>query len=363
MTEDEFVAAVTEGQPARPHYFEFDAQRNRELRPLLDDEPPPALGIDEVLSLQEKGAVLLDAREPGDFAAGHLRRAVNVGLQGRFAEWAGDVLSPDRDVVLVGDPSAAFEAKVRLARVGYDRVVGQLRDPAKVFASRPQLIEASSRLTIEQLAELRGLEPGLQLVDVRSPGETANGTLPGALEIPLAVLTDSLAGLDRAAPLVVYCGSGYRSLVASSALVDAGFSDVSDLLGGYSAWEGAGLPIALVSNAAPPGTTPELGARAAHALVGAGALLLDVREPDEWRAGRAPEAVLLPMGQVRARQDELPRDRRIVVVCRSGGRSAAVTESLRTWGFDAVNLAGGMCAWSAAGLAVVSEAGAPGIVR
>ena len=131
MGEDEFVAAVTEGQPARPHYFEFDAQRNRELRPLLDEAAPPLLDIEEVLKLRDSGAVLLDAREPADFAAGHLRGAVNVGLQGRFAEWAGDVLLPDGNVVLVGDPALAVEAKTRLARVGYDRVAGQLNGVAK----------------------------------------------------------------------------------------------------------------------------------------------------------------------------------------------------------------------------------------
>ena len=363
MGEDDFVAAVTEGQPARPHYFEFDAQRNRELRPLLDEEAPPALDVDDVLRLQDAGAVLLDAREPGDFAAGHLQRAVNVGLQGRFAEWAGDVLLPDRDIVLVGDPTVALEAKVRLGRVGYDRVVGQLRDPAQVFANRPELMATSSRLTIEQLAELRGLEPRLQLVDVRGPGETAAGTLPGAVEIPLAVVTESLAGLDPASPVVVYCGSSYRSLIAASVLLDAGFADVSDLLGGYGAWDGAGMPVARSDTAVNSSTTPEIGAHAAKTLLDAGALLLDVREPDEWHAGHAPEAVLLQMGQVRAHQDKLPRDHRIVVVCRSGGRSAAVTESLRAWGFDAVNLAGGMWAWSAAGLTVVTDAGGPGAVR
>ena len=75
MDEDEFVALVTEGQPLRPHYFEFDAQRNRELRPLLDEEPPPLLTIDEVVRRRAAGAVLLDAREPADFAAGHLAAA------------------------------------------------------------------------------------------------------------------------------------------------------------------------------------------------------------------------------------------------------------------------------------------------
>jgi DMSO/TMAO reductase YedYZ molybdopterin-dependent catalytic subunit/rhodanese-related sulfurtransferase/glyoxylase-like metal-dependent hydrolase (beta-lactamase superfamily II) len=355
MSEDEFVAVVTEGQPIRPHYFEFDAQRNREVRALLDDESPPLLDLGDVRRREEAGAVLLDAREPNDFASGHLRGAVNVGLQGRFAEWAADVLTPDRDVVLVGDPAIAGEAKVRLARVGYDRVVGQLDDAAQVFATRPELVEKSSRLTIEQLAELRGLEPALQVVDVRAPAETAGGTLPGAREVPLAAVADALAGLDPGRPVVVYCASGYRSQVAASVLLDSGFTDVSDLLGGYTAWEGAGLPISHGESVSSGTSTPEVGARAAKAVIDGGGLLLDVREPEEWHAGHAPDAVLVPMGHVQARQDELPRDRRIVVVCRSGGRSAAVTESLRAWGFDAVNLSGGICAWSAAGLQVVTD--------
>jgi DMSO/TMAO reductase YedYZ molybdopterin-dependent catalytic subunit/glyoxylase-like metal-dependent hydrolase (beta-lactamase superfamily II) len=353
MSEDEFVAAVTEGQPARPQYFEFDARRNRELRPLLDEAAPPLLTIAEVLSRRDAGAVLLDPREPADFAAAHLRGAINVGLQGRFAEWAGAVLAPDRDVVLVGDPAIAVEAKTRLGRVGYDTVVGQLDDLASVFSAEPELVETSSRLTIEQLAELQRLEPGLQVVDVRSPGETALGTIPGAREIPLAIFARSLGGLDRAAPILVYCASGYRCQVAASVLLAAGFADVSDLLGGYRAWEGAGLPIALEGK---PGVAavPEVAARAAKLLIEEGALMLDVREPGEWQAGHAPQALLLPMGQVAGHRSDLPLDRRIVVVCRSGGRSAVVTESLRAWGFDAVNLAGGMCAWAAAGLPVVT---------
>ena len=352
MDVDEFVAAVTEGQPARPQYFEFDARRNRELRPLLDEVAPPLMRIAEVLSRRDAGAVLLDAREPADFAAAHLRGAVNIGLRGRFAEWAGAVLGPDRDVVLVGDPAIAVEAKVRLGRIGYDTVAGQLDDLARVCVTRPDLIEASSRLTIEQLAELHGLEPGLQVVDVRGPAETALGTLPGAREIPLAVFPRSLDGLDRSAPVLVYCASGYRSQVAASVLDAAGFADVSDLLGGYLAWEAAGLPVTTDGTVSVT-AVPEAGPRAAKALIEAGALMLDVREPAEWQDGHAPQASLLPMGQVLDHRGKLPLDRRIVVVCRSGGRSAAVTESLRAWGLDAVNLSGGMCAWAAAGLPVV----------
>jgi DMSO/TMAO reductase YedYZ molybdopterin-dependent catalytic subunit len=222
------------------------------------------------------------------------------------------------------------------------------------------LVETSPRLTIGQLAELRGLDPQLQLVDVRSRDEMVRGIIPGAREIPLPTLTDSLSVLDPTAPVVVYCGSGRRSVVAASLLRASGFNDVSDLVGGFGAWQGAGFPVGFANEIAVD--TPQVGPRAAKALVDAGALLLDVREPDEWCTEHAPAAMLLPVGRVRAREDELPRDRRIVVVCRSGGRSAAVTASLRQAGFDAVNLAGGMCAWAAAGLSVVSHGGDAGLV-
>src|SRR5258708_7048410 len=265
MAEDDFVAAVTEGLPERPRYFEFDARRNRELRPLLDEAMPASLPIAEVLSHQAAGALLLDAREPADFAAGHVRGAINIGLQGRFAELAGAVISSDRAIVLVGDPDLAVETKVRLGRVGFDTVIGQLDELESVFTGRPDLIEASSRLSIKQLAEVRALGPALQLVDVRGQAETALGTLPGAREIPLTSLTEMLEGLDRSAPVVAYCASGFRSQIAASLSRTARFADVSDLLGGYQAWEAAGLPVATDGSSA-VAAVPSVGARAAAAL-------------------------------------------------------------------------------------------------
>ena len=91
-------------------------------------------------------------------------------------------------------------------------------------------------------------------------------------------------------------------------------------------------------------------------------MLLDVREPDEWGAGHAPAAVWIPMGEVADRQAELPEDRDIVVVCRVGARSARVTAALRRAGYEATNLAGGMQAWAAAGLPVVTDTGDEGVV-
>ena len=107
-----------------------------------------------------------------------------------------------------------------------------------------------------------------------------------------------------------------------------------------------------------PQVGPEEGAR----LVEDGAHLLDVREPDEWAAGHAPAATHVPLGEVPLRADQLPTDRPVVAICRAGGRSQQAAEFLRQQGVDAVNLAGGMRAWHAAGLDVVTDDGAGGTV-
>jgi len=361
MSREQFVAAVTEGQPVQPHYFNFDARRNRQHHRLLDETvTPPSMSLAEILAAVTAGAVPLDTREPADFAAGHLSGAVNVGLQGRFAEWAGDVLGPDCEIVLVGDPASALESRVRLARIGFDKVVGYLADPHELFLGRSDLVEPSSRVTIEQLAELLGIVPNLQLVDVRNPGETALGTLVGARLVPLPRLVDAFGELDRNSPVVVSCATGYRSMIAASMLRHVGFEDVSDLIGGYGAWSSAGLPVAR------DGTTPERVAEvtpaAAADLVRAGAPLIDVREEEEWSAGHVPDAVLIPMSQVEARMGELPTGEPAVIVCRSGGRSNTIVQLLASFGVKAVNLAGGMRAWEAAGLPVVADGDGPGRV-
>jgi rhodanese-related sulfurtransferase len=106
----------------------------------------------------------------------------------------------------------------------------------------------------------------------------------------------------------------------------------------------------------------EVGPRDAHVLVSDGAFLLDVREPQEWSAGHAPEAVHVPLGELGARVGEVPKERDVVVVCRSGGRSFAAATALVEHGWRARNLAGGMQAWRDAGFDVVTDDGAAGVV-
>ncbi len=238
MTRDQFIDVVTEGQPNAPAYFSYDAQRNREDRPLLDEGAALAtLDLEALDAAVADGAAVLDTRDDAEFAAGHLRGAVNVGLGGRFAEYAGSVVGPQQPIVLVCEPGTEHEAAVRLARIGFDRVLGYLDDVYGVLATHPERAARSSRLTVAALAE-RLADGGVpvQLVDVRNDAEVRLGAIDGAIAIPLAQLRTRLAELDPARPTVVHCAGGYRSSVAASMLEANGFADVSDLLGGYGAW-------------------------------------------------------------------------------------------------------------------------------
>lgn len=246
MTVEQFVDAVTEGQPKAPDYFAYDASLNKQDHPLLDATPPPALTVDEMLAAAASGATVVDTRESGLFAASHVRGSINVGIEGRYAEYAGTVIRPDEDLVLVTDPGDEAAAKMRLGRIGFDRVVGYLDGGLAAIASRPELLGRGSRLTATELERRRVEVPDLQLIDIRTPGEQALGAIPGATAIPLSDLPGRLATLDLTRPIVVYCAGGYRSSVAASLLRRVGAPDVSDLLGGYGAWVASVSPASSV---------------------------------------------------------------------------------------------------------------------
>ena len=236
-----FVELVTEGQPPAPGYFAHDASLNKQQRALLDEAvPPPPLDWEAMQSAVSGGALVLDGRDPVEFARGHLRGAINVGLDGRYAEFAGSVLSPDRDLVLFVEPGHELEAKNRLARIGFDRVVGALAEPIDALRSHADRVDVASRLTVSDLGERQAELADVQLVDVRNPGEHRLGTIPGAVNIPVGQLAERWRELDPEVPTVVFCAGGYRSSIAASLLRSNGFTDVSDVLGGYGAWAQAG---------------------------------------------------------------------------------------------------------------------------
>jgi len=235
-----FMTLVTEGQPPAPGYFVYDAILNRKEHGLLDESKPPTpMTYEQMSAALDAGAVLVDGRSPEEFATGHLRRAINIGLQGRYAEFAGSILPPDVDIVLFTEPGQELEGKNRLARIGFDRVIGYLASPVEAMYEHRDDVLVASRLTAKAFQERVSQVPEVQIVDVRNPGEVEAGSIPGSVNIPVAQLAGRLDELDPTVPTVVYCAGGYRSSVAASLLRHRGFVDVSDILGGYEAWQQA----------------------------------------------------------------------------------------------------------------------------
>jgi len=237
MSEEAFLALVTEGQPSAPEYFVFNATLNRQERPALDlDAQIPALTTEQVRETLAEGAVVHDARSNGDFAAAHLAGSINVPADGRMAETVGMVFSPQDRVVVIADDGGAQEVATRFARIGFDHVVGYVGDVEELFLSDPAAVSPASRLTVAAADEALDSVEGIQLVDLRNAGELAGGMIDGAVHIPLAELRRRMGELDPTRPVLTYCAGGWRSSVGASLLRANGFEDVSDLLGGYDAW-------------------------------------------------------------------------------------------------------------------------------
>jgi glyoxylase-like metal-dependent hydrolase (beta-lactamase superfamily II)/rhodanese-related sulfurtransferase len=237
MPREAFVALVTADQPEAPDYFAFDAELNRRDRPTLDAAlhkamQPLAL---EALLARAGEVQLVDVREPADYEAAHLVGSINIGLGGKFATWAGTLLSRDRPIVLVADPGREAEAATRLGRIGFDHVAGFLDGGMGSVGARVDLLRRTERMTAQTLRDKLGTGVALAVVDVRGSGELAQGTIDGSVHVPLAKLGARLGELPPG-PLVVHCTTGYRSAIACSLLERAG-RDAIDLVGGFAAWK------------------------------------------------------------------------------------------------------------------------------
>lgn len=236
MSEDAFLEVVTEGQPSAPSYFVYNATLNKAERSIRDtDATIPALTDEQVEQALAGGAILVDARDQQEFAAGHLKGAISIPTDGRLAETVGTVLQPSQQFVILASEEEAQETAVRFHRIGFDHVLGHVSDPESYLLARQEQVEQSSRLTVAQIEDVCESEH-VQLIDIRNVGELAVGSIPGSHHIPLAELPGRLDELDRDRPVVLYCAGGWRSNVGASVLRADGFSDVSDVIGGFNAW-------------------------------------------------------------------------------------------------------------------------------
>jgi len=248
MSKAQFIELVTADQPEAPSYFTYDAVLNSRERPTLDQtlERVNAITLDQLLALQAVGAQVLDTRDPAEFAAAHLKGSINVGLGGQYATWAGSVLAHEKPIVIIADPGREQEAAMRLGRIGFDQVVGYLKDGLHSLQSRPDLTMSTERLSAQVAADrVDTAAPGQApvMVDVRAPGERQQKRIAGSLSFPLTQLAKRLDELPADRPLLVYCAGGYRSSIAASLLQRHGFKQVSEIAGGIAAWAAGNLPV------------------------------------------------------------------------------------------------------------------------
>jgi hydroxyacylglutathione hydrolase len=238
---EEFVKEVTEGLNAPPQYFAVNARINKEGYESLDEvmenglKPLNLTTFKELISDDE--TICLDTRLSAEFTDGFIPGAVSIGLDGRFAEWAGSLLPFDKPIVLITDPGKEKESVVRLARVGFDQMKGFLEGGYDTWKNSGEPIDLIINIDADEFAMDLPFDPKLKVVDVRRETEFADGHVPGARNIPLETLTDPgmMADFDDKDNIYIHCASGYRSVIASSLFKRQGIHNLHNIAGGWDA--------------------------------------------------------------------------------------------------------------------------------
>jgi rhodanese-related sulfurtransferase len=239
QTKKDFILAVTQGLEEPPEYFPINARINKEGYDNIDElvaMGTKELSIEEFKGLVEKHAIILDTRDATVFTSGFIPGSINIGLEGRYAEWAGSLLPFDKPLVLVTEPGKEKESVVRLARVGFDKILGCLKNGFDAWKSVGENVDLIIDIEPDELAMDLPFDDNILVVDVRKPNEFAEGHIDGAINIPLNTMSDpgSMAKINDDDNLYVHCSAGYRSVIASSLLKREGFHNLRNVLGGWN---------------------------------------------------------------------------------------------------------------------------------
>ncbi|HSZ87367.1 MAG TPA: MBL fold metallo-hydrolase [Puia sp.] len=240
QTKEEFITVLTNGLNAPPQYFSINAKINKEgyesLNDVLENGLKP-LSIKEFKSLmRQDDIILLDTRESTVFADGFIQGAISIGLDGRFAEWAGSLLPFDKPIILVTEEGKEKESVVRLARVGFDKMQGYLKGGFEAWKNSGEIFDLIINIEADELAMDIPFDEHLVIIDVRREPEFADGHIKNAFNIPLNEMNDMarIATLEEHQNLYVHCGGGYRSIIAASLLKRQGIHNLRNISGGWN---------------------------------------------------------------------------------------------------------------------------------
>jgi hydroxyacylglutathione hydrolase len=238
-SKEEFIKQVTDGLNEPPQYFAVNARINKEGYESLDEvmqnglKPLSLAAFKEMIS--DDDTIILDTRASREFSEGYVPGSISIGLDGRFAEWAGSLLPFDRPFVLVTDPGKEKESVVRLARVGFAQMGGFLDGGFETWRTSGEPIDLIVNIDADEFAMDMPYDPKLKVVDVRRETEFADGHVPAARNIPLETLTDpgTMAEFSDTDNIYIHCASGYRSIIACSLFKRQGIHNLHNITGGW----------------------------------------------------------------------------------------------------------------------------------
>ena len=238
-SKEEFIESVTDGIATPPQYFPINAKINKEGYDSLDNVlnqalKPLSIGAFKKSITEE--TILLDTRRETEFTKGFIPGSISIGLNGRYAEWAGILLSFDKPMLLITEPGKEKESIVRLARVGFDKVMGYLEGGFAAWKKAGEEIDMIVDVEADELMMDIPHDDKLVVLDVRKPTEFADGHIRNAVNIPLNDMSDPamMASIEEDQNIYVHCGGGYRSVIAASLLKRQGIHNLRNILGGWS---------------------------------------------------------------------------------------------------------------------------------
>jgi glyoxylase-like metal-dependent hydrolase (beta-lactamase superfamily II)/rhodanese-related sulfurtransferase len=235
-----FIKQVTDGIAPPPPYFPINARINKEGYDPLDaviEKGMQSLSVTDFKSAIRANTILLDTRPATEFTTGFVPDSISIGLEGRFAEWAGGLLPFDAPMLLITEKGKEKESIVRLARVGFDKIEGHLQGGYEAWANAGEEIDLIIDVEADELLMDLPHDPNLIVIDVRKESEFETDHLKEAVNMPLNGLTDpgSMANIEDHQNLYIHCAGGYRSVIAASLFKRQGFHQIRNVLGGWSA--------------------------------------------------------------------------------------------------------------------------------
>jgi hydroxyacylglutathione hydrolase len=238
MTKEEFIKSLLTGLTAPPAYFPKNVLMNIQGYESIDtviDRGLQALSPDGFeAAANETRALMLDTRDAEVFAKGFVPNSINIGVEGSFAMWVGEMI-PDikQQILIIAEPGTEEEVVTRLARVGYDHAIGYLKGGFEAWKAAGKEVDAVGRLSAEELAQQLKTNRKPMIIDVRKKSEFDSEHLLDAVNIPLNQINQHLAEFPKDKSFVLHCAGGYRSMIAASILKQRGWDNFVDVRGGF----------------------------------------------------------------------------------------------------------------------------------